>query len=172
MKLQFKGAKFFILVVFVYLVLFFINSEKTVAALQQGNSLLLKLLPVFLTVIVLTAVINYFLRPQQIVKHFGQESGIMGWFYALFGGVLSHGPMYAWYPMLQDMKSHGLRDGLIVTFLYARAIKLPLLPLMIDYFGLIFTTVLLIYILVGAYVQGRLMEYILMSEKKLKDNFE
>ena len=158
MKLQFKGAKFFVFVAFVYLVLFFINNEKTAASLQKGGLILIKLIPIFLAVIVLTAVINYFLKPQQIVKYFGEKSGIIGWFYAIIGGIISHGPMYAWYPMLQDMKSHGLRDGLIVTFLYARTIKLPLLPLMIDYFGLIFTTVLLIYILVGAYVQGRLME--------------
>jgi len=168
MKLQFKGAKFFILVVFVYLVLFFINSEKTAAALQQGSSIVLKLLPIFLAVIVLTAVINYFLRPQQIVKHFGKESGMLGWLYALFGGIISHGPMYAWYPMLQDMKNHGLREGLIATFLYARAIKLPLLPLMVDYFGLMFTTVLSVYILGGAYLQGRFMEYILCLKHKSK----
>ena len=158
------------MVIFAYLVLFFINSEKAATALQQGNSVLLKLIPIFLTVIVLTAVINYFLRPQQIVKHFGKESGAIGWFYALFGGVISHGPMYAWYPMLQDMKNNGLRDGLIATFLYARAIKLPLLPLMIDYFGLIFTTVLSVYILVGAYLQGRCIEYILCLKQKTKRN--
>jgi len=165
MKFQFKGAKFFLFVAFVYLVLFFINNEKTVAALQKGGSVLFKLIPIFMAVIILTAVINYFLKPQQIVKYFGAKSGIMGWVYAIIGGIISHGPMYAWYPMLQDMKRHGLRDGLIATFLYARAIKLPLLPLMIDYFGLIFTIVLSVYILVGAFVQGRLIEHILWLKK-------
>lgn len=166
MKFQFKGTKFFLLVIFVYLVLFFINSEKTAAALEKGGLILLKLIPIFLVVIILTAAINYFLKPQQIVKYFGKKSGIMGWFYALLSGIISHGPMYAWYPMLQDMKSQGLRDGLITTFFYARAIKLPLLPLMIDYFGLIFTAVLSVYILVGAYVQGRLIEYLLWPKEK------
>lgn len=166
MKLQFKGSKFFVLVIFVYLVLFFINSEKAATALEKGGLVLLKLIPIFLAAIVLTAMINYFLKPKQIVKYFGKESGMMGWFYALFGGIVSHGPMYAWYPMLQDMKSQGLRDGLITTFFYARAIKLPLLPLMIDYFGWIFTAVLSVYILVGAYVQGRLIEYLLSLKQK------
>ena len=166
MKFRFKGAKFFLLVVFVYLVLFFMNSEKAGASLEKSGLVLLQLIPIFLLVIILTAVINYFLKPQQIVKYFGKKSGISGWFYALLGGIVSHGPMYAWYPMLQDMKSHGLRDGLIATFFYARAIKLPLLPLMIDYFGLIFTAVLSVYILVGAYVQGRLVEYFLSLKQK------
>ncbi len=166
MKLSFKGAKFFLLVAFSYLVLFLINSEKTAASLQKSGLILLKLLPVFLAIIVLTAVINYFLKPQEIVKYFGKESSTMGWFYALFGGIISHGPMYAWYPMLQDMKKQGLRDGFIAAFFYARAIKLPLLPLMIDYFGFIFTVILSVYILLGAYVQGRVIEYIL----RLKQN--
>lgn len=166
MKLQFKGAKFLVSVVFVYLVLFFINSEKAASALEKGGLVLLKLIPIFLAVIILTAVINYFLNPKQIVKYFGKKSGTMGWVYALLGGIISHGPMYAWYPMLQDMKSQGLRDGLITTFFYARAIKLPLLPLMIDYFGLIFTAVLSVYILLGAYVQGRLIEYLLCLKPK------
>jgi len=166
MKLQFKGTKFLVSVVFMYLVLFFINSEKAASALQKSSLVLLKLIPIFLAVIILTAVINYLLNPKQIVKYFGKRSGIMGWVYALLGGIISHGPMYAWYPMLQDMKSQGLRDGLIATFFYARAIKLPLLPLMIDYFGLIFTSVLSVYILVGAYLQGNLIEYLLSRKQK------
>lgn len=166
MNLSFKGAKFFGSVAFSYLVLFLINSEKAVAALQTSGSVLLKLIPLFLAIIVLTAVINYLLKPQKIVKYFGKESGIMGWFYALLGGIISHGPMYAWYPMLKDLKDQGLRDGFIATFLYARAIKLPLLPLMIDYFGSIFTVVLSVYILLGAYFQGWLIEYLLGLKQK------
>lgn len=166
MKLQFKGTKFFLLVVFLYLVLFFINSEKAATSLEKGSLVLLKLIPIFLVVIILTAVINYFLKPQQIIKYFGKKSGMVGWFYALLGGIISHGPMYAWYSMLQDMKSHGLRDGLITTFFYARAIKIPLLPLMVDYFGLIFTAILSVYILLGAFVQGRLIEYLLWQKEK------
>jgi len=158
-KPELRGSGFFAMVVLLYIVLSFIDYENTMAALQKNGAVLLKLIPVFLAVILLTALINYFLKPGQIVKHFGKESGLMGWFYALFAGVLSHGPMYAWYPMIQDMRSHGLRDGLIATFFYSRAIKLPLLPLMIDYFGMLFTGVLSLYILLGALVQGWTVEY-------------
>lgn len=166
MKLELKGATFFGLVVFTYFFLFFINNEKAVAALEKSGLILLKLIPIFLAIIAFTAVTNYFLKPQQIVKYFGEKSGIRSWLYALLGGIISHGPMYVWYPMLQEMKSHGLRDGLITTFFYARAIKLPLLPLMIDYFGSVFTAVLSVYILVGAYVQGRSIEYLLRPKQK------
>ena len=66
--------------------------------------------------------------------------------------------MYAWYPLLEDLRSHGMRDGLIVAFFASRAIKIPLLPMMIDYFGWAFTLVLSFYILIGALVQGLMLE--------------
>ena len=160
MKLpELKGVGFFGLVALLYAVLFFIAPGDTAKALKISGSILFKLLPVFLAVILLTTLINYFLNPKQIVKHFGKDSGLKGWLYALLSGVISHGPMYAWYPMLQDMRRHGMRDGLIAAFFYARAIKLPLLPLMIDYFGLLFTAVLSFYILAAALVQGKMLEY-------------
>ena len=73
-------------------------------------------------------------------------------------GVISHGPMYAWYPLLEDLRGHGMRDGLIVVFFASRTIKIPLLPIMIDYFGWVFTIVISCYILVSALVQGLILE--------------
>ena len=66
--------------------------------------------------------------------------------------------MYAWYGMLQDMRSHGLKDGLIATFMYARAVKLPLLPFMVDLFGLLFTIVMTLYILIASVIQGKVID--------------
>lgn len=165
MKLSdFKGIRFLGFVLLLYLLLFFITPDKTVAALHKSGAILGKLLPIFLVVILLTGIIQYFLNPKQIVKYFGKESGLKGWLYAMLGGVISHGPMYAWYPMLQEMRHQGVRDGLVAAFFYARAIKLPLLPLMIDYFGLTFSIFLSLYILAGAVVQGRVIEWCQCAE--------
>jgi hypothetical protein len=67
-------------------------------------------------VILFTALLNYFLQPIQVVAHFGRESYIKGWLWALAAGVISHGPMYVWFPLLEDLRNHGILDGLIVTF--------------------------------------------------------
>ncbi|WP_415408096.1 permease [Sulfurovum sp. CS9] len=158
MKIPFKGMKFLIIVLIAYIVLLLVDTSNTLSALQKSASILLSLLPLFLLIITLTALINYFLKPKQIIKHFGKESGAKGVFYALVGGIISHGPMYAWYGMLQDMRSHGLKDGLIATFMYARAVKLPLLPFMIDLFGLLFTIVMTLYILIASVLQGKVID--------------
>jgi uncharacterized membrane protein YraQ (UPF0718 family) len=127
-------------------------------ALYESGLVLLKILPIFVIVILFTAVINYFFKPKKIAQHLGKKSGWRGWLLALIAGVISHGPMYAWYPMINDLKEHGLKNSLVAVFFYARSIKIPLLPMMIDYFGLIFTVVLITYTLLASLVQGLLIE--------------
>jgi len=163
MKIQFKGIKFLIIVLVLYIILLLSDTTHALSGLQKAASILLSLLPLFLLIITLTALINYFLKPKQIIKHFGKDSGAKGVFYALIGGIISHGPMYAWYGMLQDMRSHGLKEGLIAVFMYARAVKLPLLPFMVDLFGLLFTIVMTFYILIAAVLQGKVIDTV---EKK------
>jgi hypothetical protein len=51
-----------------------------------------------------------------------------------------------------------MRDGLVAAFFYARAIKVPLLPMMVAYFGLDFTIVLTILTLAAAWLQGLAMD--------------
>ena len=164
MKIPFKGIKFLIIVLVLYIILLLSDTTSTLSALQKAGSILLSLLPLFLLIITLTALINYFLKPKQIIKHFGKDSGAKGIFYALIGGIISHGPMYAWYGMLQDMRSHGLKDGLIATFMYARAVKLPLLPFMVDLFGMLFTIVMTLYILIAAVLQGKVIDTIMKAK--------
>ena len=154
----FRGKYLLLAVLILYGLFFLFNSQPALLALQKSGSILIKILPIFAVVILFTAFINYLLRPKQIAHHLGKDSGMKGWLWALAAGVISHGPMYAWYPLLEDLRSHGMKDGLIVVFFASRTIKIPLLPMMIDYFGLIFTLVLSVYILFGALLQGLLLE--------------
>jgi len=157
-KLQFKGLKFLLFVVALFILVLIFDSENIARIMGKMGSILLRILPIFALVITLTALINYFLKPKKIMKYFGKDSGVKGIFYTLLGGIISHGPMYAWYPMLDDMKKHGLKFGLIATFMYARAIKLPLLPFMIGLFGLPFTVIVNVYILIFAVIQGKIID--------------
>ena len=155
---RFRGKLFLLLVVAAYMVFFMVNAAEAYQALLRGGLLLVRLIPVFTTVIFMIALVNYFLRPAQIVRWLGRESGRKGWLLSLLAGVVSHGPVYAWYPMIENLRRHGGRDGLLVVFFYSRCIKVPLLPLMVDYFGMTFTAVLTFYTLVGSLAQGWLMD--------------
>ncbi|MCP4994325.1 MAG: hypothetical protein GY934_11155 [Gammaproteobacteria bacterium] len=53
-----------------------------------------------------------------------------------------------------------MRTALIAVFLYNRGIKLPLLPLMVHYFGMAFTLVLATYLTLFSLLNGLIMERI------------
>jgi uncharacterized membrane protein YraQ (UPF0718 family) len=91
-------------------------------------------------------------------------SGLGGWALTMLCGVLSAGPLYAWYPLLAELKAKGMSGALIATFLYSRALKLPLLPLMAHYFGLTYTIALSVCILVFSVLSGLLMKIFMDTE--------
>jgi len=90
----------------------------------------------------------------------GKESGTKGWVLAIITGILSHGPVYIWYPLLKDLREQGMRTGLVAVFLYNRAIKIPLLPVMIFYFGIEFTSILLIWMVGASVIEGKVIEIV------------
>lgn len=154
-----SGLYFLALVAGCYLVLGLFSPEGAAASLSRSAAILLKLLPVLLVVMILLGVINHFFNAKALSKHLGKESGVRAWLLAVAGGILSHGPSYIWYPMLSDLRTQGIREGLIATFLYVRAIKVPWLPVMVDYFGWQFTLFLCLYLILFGLLQGWLLEW-------------
>jgi len=148
-----------------YMATLIMDSSRTGQALVKSGMLILKIVPVLLMVLIFMAVINYFFKPQKMKKLLGKESGIIGWIISLVGGVLSHGSIIIWYPLLKELRDQGMRPGLIASFLYSRAIKLPLLPLLIYYFGWSFSIIFLFYILIAALVQGWLVDRLIPETK-------
>ena len=159
-KIQFKGSKFLFIVIGIYIILSFIDFSGAINSFVNTLSVLSDIWPLFLFIILLTTAINYFLKPKHIIKHLGKDSGKKGIIYALLGGIISHGPMYAWYGLLNDLRQNGAKEELLIIFLYARAIKIPMIPFSIAVFGTPFTIAISIYILLFAILQGKLFSYI------------
>ncbi len=154
MKKNHSGLVMLGVVALLYLVLGILHPDKTVSALWASLGVLKMIIPILLLVFFLMALLNAYIDEKAISSYIGEESGIKGWFLALFGGILSHGPGYVWYPLLQNLREQGAKDGLIVAFIYARAIKIPWIPLMVTYFGWSFTLFYTFWVVVGAWVQG------------------
>jgi uncharacterized membrane protein YraQ (UPF0718 family) len=145
-------------VVVLYLGVFLFDPAMGQKALLASADILKMIAPILLIVFFLMALLNSFIDAAYISKHLGKESGLRGWLIALGGGILSHGPAYVWYPMLSEMRKQGARDGLVVAFFYTRSIKVPWLPLMVSYFGLLFTILLTLYVILGAWLQGLIVD--------------
>jgi len=156
-----SGFYFFVSVLFIYIFLLFVSPAKFVEACMETFKILLTITPILVVVIVFMAFNNYFINPKMVAKYLGEESGIKGWLISIVGGIISTGPIYIWYPILQNLVEQGMKPKLVATFLYNRAVKIPLLPLMAYYFGIKFVVVLTILMVLMSIVEGLTVEILL-----------
>jgi len=154
------GAYFLGIIFLLYLILFLLKPEKIQESLKISGNIFIQIVPWFFLIIFLMGTINYFVTPKTVLKYVGKGSGIKGYFLAIFTGILSHGPIYAWYPLLRDLRNQGMKSGLIAVFLYNRSIKIPLLPFMAYYFSWPFVVTLICFIIIASIVQGQIIQRI------------
>jgi len=148
--------KFLTATIAIYILILFFSPEIFFNSLNFSKKIFVKIAPIFIVVFVLMALSNYFITPKVIIRHL-KGKGIKKWFFIITGGILSSGPIYMWYPLLGDLKKKGLSNGLIACFLYNRAIKIPLLPIAIAYFGLKYIIILTFTMVAFSIIQGILI---------------
>lgn len=122
-----------------------------------------QIIPALVLVFVLIFITTFALNPQNRRPYLDAHCGLKGWLIAIGSGILAAGPVYTWYAVLADLRRQGVRPALIATFLYSRAIKLPLLRLMIHYFGIGFTALLCACLIGLAIVNGLVMQRLVDS---------
>jgi uncharacterized membrane protein YraQ (UPF0718 family) len=122
--------------------------------------LLGRVLPALAVVFMFLFVANLVMEPSWIERHLGRKPSLGGWLVAVAAGVLASGSLYAWYPLVADLKQKGLRPGLAAVFLYAFSVKLPLLPLLAHFFGLTYAIVLNTWLILFAVLGGLLVEWL------------
>ncbi len=131
------------------------------AGIARFRRMVVELAPIFLLVFLFLWMTELFTGVTgRLAAMTGHGSGLRGWIVAIGAGVLSHGPIYPWYPLLKNMREQGMRPALAAAFLYARSIKLPWLPLMAFYFGTTYMVVLTLLILLFSVFHGWLVERI------------
>jgi len=119
-----------------------IEPHKALIAMKTSGNLLLSIaLPLVLVFVIMLA-LNLFVKPAQIVGLFGKGLRIKGIVFSAVAGIISMGPIYVWYPLLKSLKEEGAGNGPMAIFLYTRAVKPFLLPVMIAYFGWVYVVIL------------------------------
>jgi uncharacterized membrane protein YraQ (UPF0718 family) len=110
-------------------------------------------------------VLNLFLKPAYITKFLGTGAGIKGILLSATAGIISMGPIYAWYPMLKTIREKGGDNSLIAIFLCNRAVKPFLLPIMISYFGWIYVLILTVFTIFGSIGVGYCINVLVMENR-------
>jgi uncharacterized membrane protein YraQ (UPF0718 family) len=99
------------------------------------------------------------ISPESVKKFLGENSGWKGMLVTSIFGILSVGPVYVWFPLLDNLRKDGLTNKLIAIFMYNRAVKLQLLPVMILYFGVRYSVVFTLFIIFSSFFIGAIVEY-------------
>ena len=144
-------------VMLIYGILFVFNSTKAVKALTSSVNILLTLIIPLSMVFALMFLLNLFLRPAHVARFLGRRSGARGLALSAVAGIISMGPIYAWYPLLKELKKKGAVNSLIAVFLGNRAVKPFLLPIMISYFGWLYVVLLTLFTITGSLAAGYLV---------------
>ena len=124
---------------------------------------IIKITPVLFFIFVLLFLSHLLIQPKFIVKYLGQKLSFTSWLFTIVGGIISSGPVYMWYPLLADLRKKGMKNSLVVAFIYARAIKIPLLPMLIYYFSWLYVVILMIYVIIFSVINGLLVEKFLKN---------
>jgi len=149
------GGRFFrtwgipLCVIVVYTILIGAASDRAIIALRTSWHVLLQVILPLIIAFVMMFLLNLFLKPQHISRFLGKGAGIKGVILSTSAGILSMGTIYAWYPLLKTLQEKGASDFHLANFLSNRAIKPFLLPLMVFYFGWVFTVVLFVLSVFG-----------------------
>ncbi len=164
-KMKRIGGEWYFLstVVLLYVLVFFVDNSFFSKSVDFFVDIMAKMLPIFVLVFALMTVANLVINQRVVTKYF-RKPGVMKWFFVIFAGILSTGPIYLWYPLLAELRDKGVGYGYLAAFLYNRAIKIPLLPVAIFYFGLKYIIVLTLIMIVCSVVQGVLINRLVPSE--------
>lgn len=149
---------FLLVVCTAYLITGLINKGILASSFIFFFSIIKKIIWVFILVFVLMVLVDYFVKPKRLAGYLGKNAGFKGWIISIIGGIISTGAIYMWYPLLKELQKKGIRNGYIAAFLYNRAIKPALLPLLILYFGLTYAIVLTIVMIIISIFQGVIVE--------------
>ncbi len=118
-----------------YLGLFIAKPAGTAAALENSAGILREItLPLALVFLVMV-LMNRFPQAEKLTQYLGREAGLRGLLLSAVAGIISVGPIYAWYPLLKTLRERGASNAILATFLCNRSIKPFLIPVMISYFG-------------------------------------
>ncbi|MFK5957322.1 MAG: hypothetical protein QM495_00465 [Lutibacter sp.] len=163
------GKWIFLAVVILILgIIYFVNSNKFILILEQFQNLLFQIIPILFIVYFIMLLTNYFIDKNKLKKYLGKDAGVKGWVITIISGILSIGPLYLWYPLMKDLQEKGVKDRFLVTFLFNRGIKLQWLPMLIIYFGLKYSLILLFTMAIVSIPQGIITEKLIKISSKNK----
>ena len=126
--------------------------ENTYKALSISSSMFKQIALPICFVIIMMVLSNRFLSPATITNFLGRNAGVKGVLLSSLAGILSMGPVYAWYPLLKTFADKGVSKFHVANFIGSRSIKPFLLPVLVAYWGWRFALLFILISLAGSLI--------------------
>jgi len=152
-----KSFFYLLFVLLLYGILMIVSPEKTFRAVWIVIHILLKISIPLGLVVCLMAALNSWINPMRIAGAKKKKKGYSKWVLSVLAGIVSMGPVYAWYPLLKSLKEKGVSNGLIAVFIGCRGVKPIYIPIMVSFFGISYVLILTFFTLVGMLAGGYLV---------------
>lgn len=134
------------------------SREKTQKALKTGGLMFLNLLPSFLSILMLVAVVLFALGPETLQSWMGESSGPWAFVIAAVSGSIAMIPGFVAYPMAAVLVKNGISYPVVGVFITTlMMVGILTLPLEKKFFGLKLALVRNGLSFLGALVVGGLL---------------
>lgn len=160
-----NGIKFLLAVIVLYVSVYAADSGFAGSAFADFLRTFRQVFPIFILVFFVMFLSYVFVRPELVKRHLGRDSGLKGWFYATLGSIVISGPPYVLFPLLGELRKHGMKYSLIAVFMNNRNVQPMFLPAMAYYFGWKFSAVFAAYVLAFSLISGSIIGKIMRQEK-------
>jgi uncharacterized membrane protein YraQ (UPF0718 family) len=140
-----------------------VNPPSATQALSLSFDNIVTMMGVIPPIFVLIGLLDVWVPKETMIKYMGDNSGLLGLFFAFLLGSLAAGPLYAAFPVAALLLKKGARFAYVIFFLGTwTAAKIPLLLFEMTSLGVTFTLIhvssMLIMYLFGAFYLESLLK--------------
>ncbi len=136
---------------------------------ENFASFALDMLKIVPCAFILIGLFEIWIKRETVERHLGEESGIMGYLWAVLMAGTTVGGVYIAFPIAYSLHSKGAKLGVIFTYIGASAIcRIPMGVFEASFLGIKFTTVRLLISLPLVIITSKLLgDYLTRRKYKL-----
>lgn len=124
-----------LLTLFLYAWAFYVDPERAGRALTIGARTLASVALLIVSVMGLVGLTQVWISRERVAGLLGHEAGFKALLISALCGTVLIGPAYLIFPLLMSIHRQGARWAVIGTVLAAYAVKIPMIPLEIEFLG-------------------------------------
>ncbi len=118
-----------------YLFAFAVDASKAAEAALTALRTFGAVLLLVVAVMGLVGLVQVWISRDMVARLLGREGGLRALVIAALCGTVLIGPAYILFPLLMSIRTYGARWAVVVTVLAAYAVKIPMIPLEVEFLG-------------------------------------